>query len=111
MESIAVQIHSALYALIYERYGEQTSATITACLSELLEANAADQKRLEAGAPLLYPRPGAGTKTGKVWEVADRIFKETGTADREAVIKACMLEGININTASTQYSYWRKANP
>jgi hypothetical protein len=46
-----------------------------------------------------------------VWEIADRILKETGTANREAVTKACMQEGININTASTQYSYWRKANP
>lgn len=110
MESIAVQLPSALYTSIYERYGEQTSTMIVACLAQLLGAETPEQTRVETGA-LQYPRPGAGTKTGKVWDIADRILKETGAVDREAVIKACMLEGINVNTASTQYSHWRKANP
>ncbi len=110
MESIAVPLPSALYASIYERYGEQTSATIVACLAQLIDSEAPEQARIETGG-FQYPRPGAGTKTGRVWEIADRILKETGAVDREAVIKACMLEGININTASTQYSHWRKANP
>jgi hypothetical protein len=110
METIAVQLPSALYTSIYERYREETSATITACLSQLVDTETSDETRVEVGA-LQYPRPRVGTKTGRVWEIADRILKETGTVDREAVIKACMLEGININTGSTQYSHWRKANP
>lgn len=110
MESIAVQLPSALYTSIYERYGEQTSATITTFLAQLLVTEVPELTRVETGA-FSYPRPGAGTKTGRVWEIADRILKQTGEVDREAVIKACMLEGININTASTQYSHWRKANP
>lgn len=110
MESIAVQLPSALYTSIYGRYGEQTSAKIIACLSQLADAETPEETRVEIGV-LQYPRPGIGTKTGKVWEIADRILKETGTIDRETVIKLCMLEGININTASTQYSHWRKANP
>ena len=110
MESISIQLPAALYTSIYERYREETSTAITGCLSQLLDAEAFEETRIERGT-LQYPRPGAGTKTGRVWEVADRILKETGTANREAVTKACMQEGININTASTQYSYWRKTNP
>jgi hypothetical protein len=110
MESISIQLPAALYTSIYDRYREKTNAIVTACLSRLLDAEAPVETRIEAGA-LQYPRPRAGTKTGRVWEAADRILKEAGTVNREAVIKACMQEGININTASTQYSYWRKANP
>jgi hypothetical protein len=63
------------------------------------------------GAATQYPRPRIGTITGRVWEIADQIQKQSGKTEREAVIKACMGEGININTASTQFSYWKKANP
>lgn len=110
MESISIQLPAALYTSIYERYREETSTVITACLSQLLDAEATEEAASEAGA-LQHPRPRAGTITGKVWEVADRILKETGTVNRETVTKACMHEGININTANTQFSYWRKANP
>ena len=110
MELISIQLPAALYTSIYKRYREDTSTAIAACLSQLLDAEASEETRIERGV-FQYPRPRAGTKTGRVWEVADRILKETGTANREAVTKACMQEGININTASTQYSYWRKANP
>jgi hypothetical protein len=110
METISVQLSAALYTSIYVRYGEETSATINACLARLLDVEESPQTDVEA-ATLQYPRPGAGTKTGRVWEIADRIRIETGTVDREVVVRACMLEGININTASTQFSHWRKANP
>ncbi len=110
MESIYIELPAALYTSIYGRYREGTSAAITECLSQLLDAEASEETRIQKGR-LQNPRPGTGTKTGRVWEIADRILKETGTANREAVAKACMQEGININTASTQYSYWRKANP
>lgn len=42
--------------------------------------------------------------TAKVWEIADGI----GKADRNAVIAACVAQGINSSTAATQYSKWRK---
>lgn len=61
------------------------------------------------------PRPSFGTKTGRIWEIADEITRETGRiAKRQAVIDAFRKEGGNPNTASTQYSQWhayKKANP
>ncbi len=110
MESISIQLPAALYTSIYERFREETTNTIAACLSQLISSKAFEETRIE-GKTLQYPRPRAGTITGRVWEVADRILKETGTANREAVIRACMQKGIKISTASTQYSHWRKANP
>ena len=110
MESISIQIPVALYTSIYERYQEETSAVIAACLSQHLNAEASEEAASEAR-ELQHPRPSTGTITGRVWEIADRILKETGTANRETVTKACMHEGINVNTANTQFSYWRKANP
>lgn len=48
------------------------------------------------------PTKGA---TAKVWEIADGV----GKADRAAIIAACVAAGINIATAGTQYSKWKKA--
>jgi hypothetical protein len=110
MESVSIQIPAALYVAIYERHHEESGAVITACLSQLLDAEPSEGAARGAEG-LQYPRPGAGTITGRVWEIADRILKEAGEANREAVIRACMNEGIKINTASTQFSHWRKANP
>ena len=30
--------------------------------------------------PVVYAKPRAGTRTGRVWEVADEITRETGSA-------------------------------
>jgi hypothetical protein len=106
MEAISIQVPALLYTSLYERYGEETTSTITTWLSHLINAEPQTE-----GAATQYPRPRTGTITGRVWEIADQIQKQAGKAEREAVIKACMSEGININTASTQFSYWRKANP
>lgn len=43
--------------------------------------------------------------TAKVWEIADGV----GKADRNAIIQACVAQGINQSTAATQYSKWKKA--
>jgi bifunctional DNA-binding transcriptional regulator/antitoxin component of YhaV-PrlF toxin-antitoxin module len=54
-------------------------------------------------------RPSRGSLTGNVWETADRISQETGRcAARQEVIDAVTRAGGNANTASTQYSEWRK---
>lgn len=110
MESIFIQVPAALYASIYERYGEQTSTAINACLSQFLGSEVPDEKKTGAGTTQ-YPRPRDGTITGRVWAITDHIQQQAGIVNREDVIKACIQEGININTASTQYSHWRKANP
>lgn len=47
-------------------------------------------------------RPAAGSKTGRIWELAD-LHKEKG-----AVLAAAGKEGINSGTANTQFSAWRR---
>ena len=55
-----------------------------------------------------YVKPAEGTKTGRIWEIADRISRESGRlAQRKQVIDAFVAEGGNANTASTQYAYWK----
>jgi len=110
METISIQIPASLYTAIFQRFGDRTTDTITARLSELLDGDEATSRSLR-DSTTAYSRPRKGTITGRVWEIADQIQKRSGRAEREAVIMACMEEGININTASTQFSYWRKANP
>lgn len=52
-------------------------------------------------------KPAAGTKTGRVWEIADAISaKLQRPALREEVMKACEDEGINRGTIATQYARW-----
>lgn len=106
METVALAIPAALFAELYRKFGEETGATVERCLRRLLDT-AGDTPT--EGTPQ-YPRPSPGTITGRVWEIADRIKQETGEATRDAVVKACMREGINLNTANTQYSHWRNAS-
>lgn len=55
-----------------------------------------------------YTKPAPGTKTGRVWEIAETISRETGRlAPRKQVVDAYVAEGGNPNTASTQYAYWK----
>ncbi len=56
-------------------------------------------------------RPGPGTSTGKVWDIADKISaKLKAPAPRADVLKEAETAGINAATASTQYGKWRKFN-
>lgn len=55
-----------------------------------------------------YPRPGAGTKTGRVWEIADELTRENGRrARRQEVIARYRAENGNANTAHAQYQHWK----
>lgn len=54
-------------------------------------------------------RPKTGTKTGRVWEIADELSKKAKKpASRKAVLEKTNGEGINSATAATQYGRWRK---
>ena len=58
--------------------------------------------------PVVYPRPRPGTRTGRVWEVADEITRETGRrAARREVVERIVTESGNPGTANTQYQYWK----
>lgn len=55
-----------------------------------------------------YPRPKPGTKTGRVWEIADEITREKSRpAKRREVTERFTAENGNANTANTQYQYWK----
>ena len=63
---------------------------------------------LSADQTVAYPRPRLGTKTGRVWEIADEITREKGRpAKRREVIERFTTENGNANTANTQYQYWK----
>ncbi len=52
----------------------------------------------------------AVSKTRRVWQLADELTEKRGQLARRAdVVKAYVSEGGNANTASTQYSHWKKA--
>lgn len=56
-------------------------------------------------------RPKAGTKTGRVWEIADeKASASGGRARRKDVLAQCEAEELNAATAATQYGRWRKYN-
>ena len=58
--------------------------------------------------PVVYPRPRPGTRTGRVWEVADEITRETGRrAARREVVERIVTERGNPGTANTQYQHWK----
>ena len=54
-------------------------------------------------------RPAPGTKTGRVWEIADELSAEKGEpAGRAEVLAAYEAEGGNSATGATQYGRWKK---
>ena len=54
-------------------------------------------------------RPKPGTKTGRVWEIADALSAQAGApAPRKSVIAQGVAEGINPATLATQYGKWRR---
>ncbi len=60
------------------------------------------------GKTVVYPMPGPGTRTRRVWEIADAVTEETGTrAERREVVRRFVAENGNPNTANTQYQYWK----
>ena len=106
METVSVQISAELYTAIFTRFEETTSEAINKCLQTLLDDS---ESQSAATSVEHFMRPGKGTITGRVWEIADQLLQETGEMDRTAVVTACINEGINMNTASTQFSHWKNA--
>lgn len=55
-------------------------------------------------------RPKAGTATGKVWDVADALYNETGEIpDRKTLIAKCEEQGVKAATVGVQFGKWKKA--
>lgn len=56
-------------------------------------------------------RPGAGTATARIWEIADaQSAAKNAPTSRAEVLKAAEAEGINVTTAATQFGRWCKFN-
>jgi hypothetical protein len=56
-------------------------------------------------------RPGAGTTTARIWEIADMVSAQSGApAKRGEVLKIAEAEGLNLTTAATQFGHWCKYN-
>lgn len=55
-------------------------------------------------------RPGEGTKTGRVWEIADKLTKKDQPAVRAEVMEQALSEGLNSAMIATQYQRWRQFN-
>lgn len=54
-------------------------------------------------------RPNAGTKTAKVWDIADGLSAANKSpAARKDVLAEAQKADINVSTAATQYGQWRK---
>jgi hypothetical protein len=54
-------------------------------------------------------RPVAGSKTGRVWEIADELSAAAkAPASRKEVLAKAEAEGINPATATTQHGRWRE---
>jgi len=99
---VNVAIPADLYVLIYQSHQEQSA--------KFIEKTLRDAGGVGMSPSLTKPssRPGDGTVTGRVWEIADEIKAKKGSASREDVVRACLEEEINMNTASTQFSHWNK---
>ena len=62
------------------------------------------------GASSARKRPAPGSATGRVWEIADEMWRTGGALPSgRAVADVYVSEGGNEGTAFTQYSYWKKA--
>lgn len=61
-------------------------------------------------APTSNTAPKSGSKTGRVWEIADSLYTPGATPKslRKQIIEACEAEGINGSTASVQFGKWSK---
>lgn len=56
--------------------------------------------------------PKSGSKTGRVWEIAEKIWIDSGNSTdfkslRKQIVDACESEGINSSTASVQFGKWK----
>lgn len=66
-----------------------------------------------ASNPSTYVPPKGGSKTGRVWEIAEPIYEAASKPLdwkelRKQIVSACEAEGINGSTASVQYGKWKQ---
>lgn len=56
-------------------------------------------------------RPLAGSATARVWEIADEMYRGSGSIPTgRDVVDRYVAEGFNEGTGFTQYSHWKRAH-
>lgn len=78
------------------------------------EAAPAPEQKKEPKAPKVelvkqndVAQPKPGTKTRRVWDIADEISAEKARpAIRSEVMEQCKTEGLSLGTAATQFGRW-----
>lgn len=64
------------------------------------------RRRVEASSKI--SRPGKGTATGKVWDIADSLVIDGELPEKLAVVSKCVEQGIHPSTAGVQFSKWKR---
>ncbi|MBK7301253.1 MAG: hypothetical protein IPI79_13545 [Moraxellaceae bacterium] len=104
MSSVYVEVPSALYFKLYQRFGESAQKLIVENLQKL----AGEEPRGDGrdNWPNKYRQPIAFS----IWEISETTLSSEGPTreHKELSIKKCIEQGINENTATTIYSNWRK---
>ena len=73
-----------------------------------MSTDAIEPQSLSGLGSTVYRRPRAGTRTARVWEIADEITRQKGClAARREVRERFVAEQGNGSTANTQYQYWK----
>lgn len=66
----------------------------------------------KSATPGKVTRPAPGSKTGRIWDIADSILVDGQRPDaaelKAAVLALAVKEGTNAGTAATQFSAWRR---
>lgn len=121
--NVNVTIPASLFVKLYKKYGEDLEQEIIAALSKLVsldsssflaesEDDFSESRQNRGRVHLTGGWPSQYTTGHLVWTICERVLEEDGgkymMSHREKVLDRCQDEGININTASTMYSGWRK---
>jgi hypothetical protein len=103
---------SAAYnPVLTSTYAPQTAPASTP-QAQTAQTQAPKQQTARATREPSGEAPKQGSKTGRVWEIAEELYKNAvGVVNfkllRSAIVSACEGEGINSSTASVQYGKWK----
>ena len=76
---------------------------------EALSSMAPAEPKAEPTKPSANKKPRKNGAVAQVWAIADALHAK-GAASRAAVLAQAEEQGVNLNTAKTQWQHWRKAN-
>lgn len=94
-------------------FKESALEALFACLEPVPDHPAGNEgvqdDSFQTRADNLRKRPREASITRRVWDIADELSTPLGPAERQRVVAKALEQGINPNTAHTQYGHWKKA--